>query len=143
VLVNTKSYLLDTSAVLTLIENESGADRVEQVMRAQSVIISWISLLEVTYVTLRKRGRQEADQRYALLKALPVTLLWVIDEPTLLTAARFKAECHLSSADTFIAACAVQQRAVLLHKDPEFEVLAGYLEMESLPYKTSRGVRRR
>lgn len=35
-----------------------------------------------------------------------------------------------------IAAVAIQNQAVLVHKDPEYEQLAGQLEMEALPYKS-------
>lgn len=54
---------------------------------------------------------------------------------TKLTAARFKAHFHLSLADAPIAAFARQQQAILVHKDPEFEVLAKELTQEILPYK--------
>ncbi len=133
--MNDKAFLLDTSALLTLIEDEDGAARVEQSMREGSVIITWLSLLEVYYITLQERGQAEAERRHALLKSLPVTLLWQIDEPMLLTAARLKASYRLSLADTLIAACAIRQGATLLHKDPEFAALAEQLRMEALPYK--------
>lgn len=68
-------YLLDTSALLTLIEDEDGAIRVEELLRLPSTIITWVSLLEVTYITRQERDAAESDQRYALLKALPVSLL--------------------------------------------------------------------
>ncbi|MGH3145512.1 MAG: PIN domain-containing protein, partial [Rubrobacter sp.] len=84
-------YLLDTSALLTLIEDEAGAAHVEEVLRTRSVIISWMSVLEVAYITQQVRGVAEAERRYARIKALPVTLGWQMDESTLLTAARLKA----------------------------------------------------
>ncbi len=60
-----------------------------------------------------------------------------MDEATVLTAARFKAVHRLSLADTIIAAYAVQANATLLHKDPEYEALAGQVRLEALPYKTT------
>jgi uncharacterized protein with PIN domain len=81
VAVNDKSFLLDTSALLTLIEDEAGAARVEQILREESVVITWMSLLEVYYITQQERGQTEAERRHALLKSLPVTFLWQIDEP--------------------------------------------------------------
>ena len=110
-------YLLDTSALFTLIEDEAGAERVEQVLREQPVLITWVSLLEVHYITQQERGIAEAEQRYALLKALPVTLLWAIEEPVLLIAVRLKAAYRLSFANTIVAAWAIQQSATLLHKE--------------------------
>ena len=132
-----ETYLLDTSAIFTLIEDETGATRVEQVLREQPVIITWMSLLEVYYITQQEHSVAEAERRYALLRVLPITLMWHIDEPILLTAARLKAKYRLSLADTIIAACAIQQNAILLHKDPQFEALAGQVGLEALPYKNA------
>lgn len=128
-------YLLDTSALLTLIENEEGAARVEYVLRHCEVLLPWLGLLEVYYITQQKQGQAEADRRYALTQRLPVTILWNVDEPTLLTAARLKAVHRISLADATIATFAIRQNALLLHKDPEFESLSGQVLLEALPYK--------
>ena len=133
-----KSILLDTSALLTLIEDEVGAARVEQVLRDGAAIIVWTSLLEVVYVTQQERGLPEAERRYALLKVLPATLLWSMDEPILLIAARFKAGYRVSFADAIIAAYAAYYHALLLHKDRQFEALASEIDNEALPYKVVR-----
>lgn len=130
-------FVLDTSALLTLIEDEAGADRVEQVLSEGQVWLPWLVLLEATYITRQEQGEAEAEYRYAMLKQLPVTVVWEMDEPTLLTAARLKATHRLSLADAIIAATALQQKAILLHKDPEFEALADQVSLEPLPYKTN------
>ena len=127
--------LLDTSAILTLLEDEEGAERVEALLREGQVLLPFLVLLETYYITLQERSEAVADRRYALLKQLPATFLWSVDEPTLLTAARFKARHRLSLADALIAAFAVQQGAILVHKDPEFDVLAELVRQEALPYK--------
>ena len=130
-----KKYVLDTSALFTLIEEEDGADRVEEIISTGDALLPSLALLEVHYVTRQERGQGEADRRYALLKQLPCEILWQVDEPTLLTASRFKAGHRLSLADALIAAVALRQEAVLLHKDPEYEALAEEVELETLPYK--------
>lgn len=128
-------FVMDTSALMSLIEDEEGAERVEQVLREEEVCLPWLVLLEAAYITRQEQGEDEANRRYALIKQLPVTILWQVDEPILLTAARFKASFHLSLADAIIAACAYSQEATLIHKDPEFEALQGRLRLESLEYK--------
>ena len=133
--VSDKRYLLDTSAVLTLLEDEPGAQRVEQIIREGQAIIPFLALLEAYYISLQETTEATADTRYALLKHLPAVFLYDIDEPTLLTAARFKANYHLSLADAIIAAFAVREKAVLVHKDPEFEPLSPQVKQEVLPYK--------
>lgn len=129
-----KRYLLDTSALFAFIEEEPGADRVEEILNGSSVYIPWIALLEVYYITRRERGQAEADRRYALLRQLPGTILWELNEPALLTAGNFKSSYNLSLADALIAAMATRQEAVLVHKDPEFEPLAEQVPLEALPY---------
>ena len=133
--VSDKRYLLDTSAVLTFLENEPGAQRVEEIIREGQAVIPFLVLLEMYYISLQETTEATADRRYALLKHLPAVFLYDIDEPTLLTAARFKARHHLSLADALIAAFAVRERAILVHKDPEFEPLSPQVKQEVLPYK--------
>jgi predicted nucleic acid-binding protein len=128
--------LLDTSAILTFIGDEPGADRVEEALRDATTIVPWPVLLETHSISLREAGPAEADRRVALLKRLAVTIVWGMDEATVLTAARLKADHRLSLADAMIAAFAMRAGAVLLHKDPEFDSLAGLLPMEPLPYKS-------
>ena len=117
-----RGYVLDTSALFALIEDEPGADRVQEVLETREVWLPWLVLLELAYVTRQERG--EAEARYALAKALPATVVWDIDEPLVLTAARLKALHRVSLADALIAAYAQRRAAVLLHKDPEYEALA-------------------
>ena len=131
-------YMLDTSALMTFIEDEDGADRVQHILARYPTLIASVSLLEVSYLTIQERGQAEADVRYALLKRLGATILWELDEPTILIAAKWKAAHRVSFADTVIAAYARRHKATLLHKDHEFEVLQDQLEMEALPYKPKK-----
>jgi predicted nucleic acid-binding protein len=133
--VESKGYVLDTSALLAFIENEDGAGRVESILQEERVFLPFLVLLEVHYITRQERGQGEADRRYALLKQLPCEILWQIDEPTLLTASRIKAGHRLSLADAMIAAFALRHQAALVHKDPEYEALGEEVELEALPYK--------
>jgi len=133
--VGPERYVLDTSALLTLIEDEAGADRVEHVLSGEEILLPWLVLLEAYYITRQERGQAEADRRYALIKQLPAHILWDMEEATLLTAGRLKATYRLSLADAIIAAFAVRHDAILLHKDPEFQALAGQARLEALPYK--------
>jgi len=128
-------FLLDTSAVFTLMEDEAGAERVQNIIRSRSVIIPFTVLLETHYVTFREQGQDVADLRYAMLKQLPADFIWEIDEPTLLCASEFKAMHDVSFADALIAAFAKRHNAVLIHKDPEFDALSEMIRQEHLPYK--------
>ncbi|MBC7228007.1 MAG: PIN domain-containing protein [Thermoflexales bacterium] len=116
-------------------EDEEGAERVEEILRGSQVLLPFPVLLEVYYITLREQSEQVADERYTLLRSLSATEIWEVDEPVLLTAARLKARYRLSFADALIAAFALRYGAVLVHKDPEYESLASIIPQEVLPYK--------
>ena len=128
-------YLIDTSALLAFIEDEEGADCVEQALKQKETIVPWPVLLEMYYITLQEKGQSEADGRFALVKQLKVSIPYDMDEATVLTAARLKARHRVSLADAIIAAFAIRKDAILMHKDPEFDTLTGLLKMEALPYK--------
>lgn len=128
-------YVLDTSALFAFIEDEDGSERVEKLLLQQDCILPWIVILEAIYITQKERGEAEANYRYALLKQLPVRIIWDMDEPVLLIAARIKANYHVSLADAIIAAYTYQHKAILVHKDPEFDSLADQIDLEALPYK--------
>jgi predicted nucleic acid-binding protein len=67
-------------------------------------------------------------------KALPVK--WLSNgEAVLVKAAEYKAMYPLSIADAWIAACAAEQGAVLLHKGPEFKPLPVTQELLALKAK--------
>jgi len=128
-------FLLDTSALITLIEDEPGAERVKSLLLLETVLLPCTALLETYYITLQEQGADIAEERHALLKRLPATILWEIEEPALLAAARLKAAHRISFADAIVAGFASYHRATLVHKDPEFEALEGDIRLEALPYK--------
>lgn len=104
-------------------------------MRREEILLPFLALLETYYITLQEQPEDVADKRYALLKQLPATILWDIDEPTLLTAGKLKAAHRISLAEALVAASAVRHGAILVHKDPEMAPLAKTVQMEILPYK--------
>ena len=109
--------------------------RSASILTEPKTIIPWPVLLETHSISLQEDGQAEADRRIALIKQLQVEIPWGMDESTLLTASKLKAEKRVSLADAIIAAFAIRRGAVLLHKDPEFDALAGLLPMEALPYE--------
>lgn len=130
-----ESYVLDTSACLAFLEDEEGADTVEDILRTKKCLLPSVVLLEVYYITFRKKGEEIADKRYAMLKSLNAEFLWEIDESILITAGRFKGQYRLSLADAIIAAFAKREGAVLVHKDPEFDLLKKEVPQLALPRK--------
>ncbi len=133
--IKKKLFLLDTSAILSFLEDESGANRVETILKKHNAVIPFVVYLEVFYITCRENGEEVAEKRYVMLKKLDVEYIDCLPEPVLLKAGQFKSRFKLSLADSIIAAFACVRKAILVHKDPDFELLNGIVEEEKLPYK--------
>lgn len=116
--------LLDTSALLTLRDDEPGADRVDEALQQpQRCYACFLTRMEVLDRVWKDEDERAGRLAYEQLKALP--LHWVeASEPLLEQAASLKARYSLSLADAWIAAAAQQVGATLLHKDPEFRAIA-------------------
>ena len=130
-------YLLDTSALLTLRDDEPGADDVARFLdvgerSGNRCRICFISLMEILYRVWQDEGQTEARLAYAQCLALPLTVVHE-NTPLLEQAAAVKAMHRLSVADAWIAATALLTDATLVHKDPEFEPVP--LPQHRLPYK--------
>ena len=131
-------YLLDTSALMTLRDNEAGADVVAALLydvlqnSDTECFGSFISQMELLYRVWRDEGESVGRLAYEQCRALPI--VWVFPDQLLLEkAAEVKATLSLSLADAWIAATAISQGATLVHKDPEFEPVD--CPQQRLPYK--------
>jgi ribonuclease VapC len=129
--------LLDFSALLTLRDEEAGADDVAARLDASSCggipcRICFISLMELYDRVWQDEGRTQGRVAYEQCLSLP---LIVVHEDTALLekAGGIKATYRLSVAAAWIAASAVLLRATLVHKDPEFEPVE--ITQHRLPYR--------
>jgi predicted nucleic acid-binding protein len=134
-----RKYLLDTSALLALWNEEKGADAVEELLqeaarKRRTVLVSFMTYME-SYCRLWKSQNEEtARDFYHQLKTLPVVRIDP-DEALLLKAAELKATKSLSVAESWIIATGVIHQAVIVHKDPEFEQARELIPLMPLPYK--------
>ena len=134
-----EKYVLDTSALITLKDDEEGADIVENILeKARSqraeIWVSFMSFMEVAYEAWRNQGKASAHQALLALKMLPIERVDP-DDALLFKASEIKATHPMSVADSWIAATALEKEAILVHKDPEFESLEGKVRLKHLPYK--------
>ena len=135
-----KRYLLDTSALLTLRDDEAGADEVAGLLyQAQEqkadCLACFITLMELLYRVWKDEDEQAGRIAYEQCQSLPIT--WIHEDRALLEkAAEMKATHQISLADAWIAACAILHEATLVHKDPEFEQID--CPQLILPYKHER-----
>lgn len=132
--MNTDLFLPDTSAILTMMDSEEGADLVEDILRTREILLPALVLFEVYYKSIQYRGVETAELRYATLRSIRATHVSELTEPVLLKGGEFKAQYQISLADSIIAAYAFVHNATLVHKDPEFEALT-MVNQVKLSYK--------
>ena len=135
----TGKYVLDTSAWFTLIEDEEGADEVQKIIEESiedksEIYVSFMTYMEIYYITLQEQDEKEARSRIELISGLPVFKI-ESSENVGNIAAQFKAKNRISVADAWIAALAETEKAILVHKDPEFDQLNNSVQLQRLPYK--------
>lgn len=131
-------YVLDTSALLTVLNNEPGVEAVLDVLEAARtgearVYLPFMALMELEYMSLRQRSREATQGILTLVEAWPVE----IEESTQEwrhEAARAKAVASISLADAWMCSLACLLGAELVHKDPEYDGVPGLRALQ-LPYK--------
>lgn len=136
-----ESFVLDTSAILALWNNEEGASTVEKILREASsrkpILISFMTFMECRYRLWKDQGQKAADEIFRSLCHLPAVRVDV-DDRLLMTASELKAQHRISVADSWIVATAITRNATLVHKDPEFDALSDRVAMKILPYKKTK-----
>ena len=135
-------YVLDTSSLLTYIENEEGATEVEALLQkaldADAVLyISMVRCIEVFYITWQEQGKEVATERLKLIDDLMV-IQEPVDSQLTKIIGEIKATKAMSFADCCIAGLAKFKQATLVHKDPEYEQIENEIKQFKLPYKQKK-----
>ncbi len=94
-------YLLDACALIALLNDEPGAERVDFLLQGdQPVFMSAVNVLEVAYDAVRRQGRESAASVVIrLVHQAGITMFWSLTEDELTAAARWKSHGRLSLAD--------------------------------------------
>ncbi len=132
-------HVLDASAILRFLDDEPGADIVQQILETASresepVFISAVNWGEIVYVLLRGRGRQVAHEVCGSLASLAIEIVSV-DAEMAEHAAIVKEDFKLPYADAFAAALALRENATLVTADYDFSHLSAQLRLKMLPGK--------
>lgn len=115
------TVVLDSWAILRYLEGAGqAAELVDDLLRGEKPVASWINLGEVFYVVRRSAGEEAAagtlrDLRDVLVGDVPT-------EGRVVEAARIKADHPMAYADAFAAATAMAHDATLWTGDPELLV---------------------
>jgi predicted nucleic acid-binding protein len=133
------SYVLDTSALLTLWNDEAGAEAVEDLLRSgEHVHVSFMTYMEGRYRIWKNAGKEESDEFSKYLDLLPITRIDLSDA-VFEKAVEIKATKSLCVCDSWIIATAMALNSIVVHKDPEFEQVRDAVRLRSLPYKPLKG----
>jgi len=121
-----KTYVLDANALLDLLVNGPGAERVEHLLRsarpATPLLVSAVNWGEVFYISWQRHGEESARQTLADLLQLPIRIV-PVDVPQVLKAGELKAVHKIPYVDCLAAALAALSQATLVTSDRDFEKL--------------------
>lgn len=123
------NYVLESYAMLAFFRNETGAEKVKQLLHAAAadkyeLYMTCVNAGEVYYISYRKDGGAKAELAWKGLLQFPIHIV-DIDLEFSLAAAKIKARYSLSYADAFAAALTIKRKATLITGDPEFKALTG------------------
>ena len=129
-------FILDSYAMLALLEGERGAERVRAVLEAARRVetlayLSLINLGEVLYIIERERGLITTQKTLAAVEQLPLEIL-PVTRKRVLEAAHIKANSTVAYSDAFVIAAAQEFQATILTGDPEFVQAESFVRVEWL-----------
>lgn len=114
-----KGYLLDACALIALLNDELGAQRVETILSGTvPVYMSAINALEVAYDAVRRSQNTEAAAMILrVVEDANVEIIWSLTEAEWIAAAKWKARGRLSLADAIALAIAETRNIKLVSAD--------------------------
>jgi len=125
----TAIYILDACAVLAVLGQEPGADKVVEIYKKASsgevaLVMNKLNLLEVYYTLYRVYGKEQADRFLEEFKQSPITISSEISDEIFTEAGRLKASYKISLADAIALAQTLISGGELLTADHhEFDVI--------------------
>lgn len=124
-------FILDSYALLALLADEAGAEKVaELIERADAEVwMSALNLGEVRYIVQRERGESAAEEVEAYVFADQGLKVMEVTWESIRAAAKLKALGGLSFADCFAAALAQEAGGQVVTGDPEFRKVEGKVQI--------------
>ena len=132
-------YVVDSFTLLSLVCEEAGAARVQEVLSNAGrgpyrALLSLLSLVECAYIVERRRGIIGAQKLLSLVEDLPLEVVGV-DRRAGLSAAHVKAHHPVALADAFVVALGLAEGGTVLAGDPEFRSVTDLVPIEWLAAK--------
>jgi uncharacterized protein len=130
--------LLDACAVIAYLNDEEGADKVEELLwqsdeRSSLLFMHEVNLLEIYYGVYRDEGEELAEETYHKVINLPIKIVEGLRKSVFKEAGRFKAIYSVSLADSIALAEAKVKRIPLVTCDHhEFDRVQDAKELDFL-----------
>ena len=126
------NHILDACALLAFLNDEEGADKIEELLNLSatgnisiSISMSIVDLLEVYYGELRDEGADVAQIVLDVARHYSIKIIHAISEQAFREAARLKAVYRISIADCIGLATAVELSSQFVSSDHhELDVIA-------------------
>lgn len=134
------TYVLDSSAILRYLDDEAGAARVAEIIKAHLAgkclaLIAALHWGEIAGITCKAHGRQAMDLVLSRLSAFGIQVV-PADREQAVSAALIKLKRLVPYVDAFgIALAAVARDRVFLTADFDFKPASGDAKIEFLPAK--------
>jgi predicted nucleic acid-binding protein len=118
-----QNYLLDACAVLAFLNDELGADVVNELLdrakrREITLSMNAVNLIEVYYDRIRVVGTEDADAAIMeIYNTFPVSIIGTLNQSIVREAAHFKATGKISFADSVLVATARSTGATVVTCD--------------------------
>ena len=125
-----RTYVLDASALLVLMDNSPNARRVKRLIDESAgsnttLLASVVNLGDVFYISWQRQGEQSARDTLDDISLLPIKIL-PVDSAQALKAAELRALHHVPYVDCLAAALASIHQATLVTTDHDFEKLGSH-----------------
>ena len=127
--MNLKRFVLDSYAILALVEDEPGAQIVADIILNELTepCLSVINLGEVYYIVFRRQGEAVAEEIVRGVRQEERLKIAEVSWPRVKHAALLKAGGGLAYADAFVLGLAQEIGASLVTGDPELRLAANRL----------------
>ncbi|QNN77219.1 PIN domain-containing protein [Pseudoxanthomonas mexicana] len=111
------AYVLDTCALIAYLEDEAGADRVEDVISAGGCYLHGIHAYELFKDVIKRTGNPDKARQFLADLTGLVERLDAMDDPLMESAASLKVQFQMAIPDALGLAAAMAHGLVLLSSD--------------------------
>jgi len=134
------TYILDSSALLRLVDSEPGAERIREILRAKTLGICRVEISPINWGEVTYNISKRSNHRNALDLALAIFSKHLISSATTpaqaVRAGSLKTQYKIPYADAFaLELCSGSTERILVTADFDFKVASQDFRIEFLPAK--------